>query len=934
MPFQKICARGGATRISVIIPLEYHRGLAVDCIRGWVSSQDYPRELYRVLVGAPADFDRGELQEVRALLGDEDLLLELDQGHDMTLIEDVARHADTDLLLFSESHCIPEPDALSYLVGVAQERSDWAAFSAPTHGLTSNLLSRIECDIYSKDIRGKLQSHDWLRVLDQCFLIRREAYDAVGGFRGEFGHFAEWLFAATMKTQGLKLGVAERAVVKHGYIGEYDDLEAFTVDFAYGQIKYLYEHSEEPAATLFPSIPELDALLEQTKDEHIRLMSYPTKDKAQILWLGLRKALHRDPVGSLGSYLAWASKCRAMSHADSKERLEEAVKAAFKAKAQLDQAIANEDSIAAHHLFVEWFSRLVQKGRYLYLAERHAVISNRAIVRTNDFARYGEWRAAGGFSPARVFGTHDAEGTEQGTIRWTLPCFQIILPLHAGAGRRIVLEWSTARPLNPTELVRVRLNGKNLPRSAISVQPTHLLIDVEVDVSGWHEMAVSVYPFQGAKDGRLFGLPLKLVNWLSVDQTVMGEQPSDASRYFLHVTKCGGTTAAILAANGFSVGQCFAPYSGAYESADFLLHPWSAHRVPFYSGHFAWTIAAAFPPGATRVTTMLRHPIDRLLSMYHYFQQRNRINRGASFEEWIRSEVRFQNTMVRHFIVDTSDDERTGAEAVSVHAKAALAEACKNLRGCVAVGLTEEMEDSVNLMAHELGFLPPEATGRFNATESRADISSVDPAFLAQLEEWFAPDFALYAEAQTIFKEHRAALHAEILGDLPMPSTSQVRMELRQRYMKKLRAEAEIQRERKEYRWTAMDAFHGENLHAREQDHEDILRWTAPGVAAKFHLPIRRLGGWKLELELHPAMDPEKIKKCKLTMDGTLLPSLIHQKTEGRRITLATKVVFDNRLRDAGDVPELAIEVPVSRGRSEFREIGIPLLGIRLIPEV
>ncbi|BEP95507.1 hypothetical protein GmRootA79_38910 [Acidovorax sp. A79] len=925
---------GGATRISVIIPLEYHRGLAVDCIRGWVSSQDYPRELYRVLIGAPADFDRGELQEVRTLLGGGDLLLELDQGHDMTLIEDVARHADTDLLLFSESHCIPEPDALSYLVGVAQERSDWAAFSAPTHGLTSNLLSRIECDIYSKDIRGKLQSHDWLRVLDQCFVIRREAYDAVGGFRGEFGHFAEWLFAATMKTQGLKLGVAERAVVKHGYIGEYDDLEAFTVDFAYGQIKYLYEHSEEPAATLFPSIPELDALLEQTKDEHIRLMSYPAKDKAQILWLGLRKILHRDPVGSLGPYLAWASKCRALSHSGSKERLEDAVKAASEAKAQLDQAIANEDSIAAHHLFVEWFSRLVQKGRYSYLAERHAVISKHTIVRPSDFARYGEWRAAGGFSPARVFGTHDAEGTEQGTIRWTLPCFQIILPLHAGEGRRVVLEWSTARPLNPTELVRIRLNGKNLPRSAISVQPTRLLIDVEVDVSGWHEIAVSVYPFQGAKDGRLFGLPLKLVNWLSVDQTVTREQPGDVSRYFLHVTKCGGTTAAILTANGYAADECFAPYSGAYEPADFLLHPWSAHRVPFYSGHFAWTIAAAFPPGDTRVATMLRHPIDRLLSMYHYFQQRNRINRGPSFEEWIRAEIRFQNTMVRHFIADTSDDEHTGAEAVSVRAKAALAEACKNLRQCVAVGLTEEMEDSVNLMAHELGFLPPEATGRFNATESRADISSVDPAFLAQLEEWFAPDFALYAEAQAIFKENRAALHAEILGNLPTPSTSQVRMELRQRYMKKLRAEADIQRESKEYRWTAMDVFHGENLHAREQDHEYILRWTAPGVATKFYLPIQRSGVWKLELELHPAMDSEKIDKCKLTMDGTLLPSLTHQKTEGRRITLATRVVFDKGLRDAGDVPELAIEVPVSRGRNEFREIGIPLLGIRLIPEV
>lgn len=500
-------------RISVIIPLEYHRGLATACIRGWVQEQDYPRHQYRVLIGVPADFDRNELEEIRSLLADRDLLLEFDQAHDMMLIEKVACQAGSDLLLFSESHCIPEPGALSYLVGIADANPDWDAFSAPTHGLTDNLLSRIECDIYSNDIRGKLQSHDWLRVLDQCFVIRRAAYDAVGGFRGEFGHFAEWLFAATMKMLGLKLGVAERAVVSHGYIGEYDDLEAFTVDFSYGQIKYLHQHSGESAAMLFPKIPELEAAVAQSPQERNRLMSYPAMDSWKTLGLALRKILHGETAGPLRSYLSWVAKSRDMSHPDLKKQLESAVKEASGVRRRLEKAIDREDAAMAHHRFVEWFACLVRKGRYTYLVESEQKVSWQANARIDDFPQGGRWQAAGGASCAHIFGTHDAEGTEQGEINWTLPCFQLMLPLHAGECQRVVLEWTAVRPINPTEILAVRLNGRVQPRSSISIEPTRLVIDAHIHSTGWHELAITVYPFKGGEDGRLLGVPLQSVTW-------------------------------------------------------------------------------------------------------------------------------------------------------------------------------------------------------------------------------------------------------------------------------------------------------------------------------------------------------------------------------------------------------------------------------------
>ena len=240
---------GRPFRVAVVIPLGLDRGIGVDCIRGWALEQDLPRERYQLLLGAPPDLDAKKREQIQRMLAPWDVMVALHDSHDMRLVEHAAGRADADLLLFSESHCIPQPDAVSYLVEQIDGHPDWAALSAPTRALADNPLAEIERDVYSRDIHGKL-SHDWLRVLDQCFLIRREAYDLTGGFRGAYGHFAEWLLAAAMRLRGLRIGVAERAVVSHKYIGDYDELERFTTDFAYGQIKYLHECRHEPAASL------------------------------------------------------------------------------------------------------------------------------------------------------------------------------------------------------------------------------------------------------------------------------------------------------------------------------------------------------------------------------------------------------------------------------------------------------------------------------------------------------------------------------------------------------------------------------------------------------------------------------------------------------------------------------------------------------------
>jgi hypothetical protein len=401
------------------------------------------------------------------------------------------------------------------LIGIADSHHHWSAFSASTDGMTHNQLSKIECDIYSQDIYEKLSSHPWLRVLDQCFVIRRDAYHQAGGFRSEFGHFAEWLFAATMKIQNLSLGVTDRAVISHGYIGEYTDLANFTLDFAWGQIKYLDKNADEPAALLFPSLPELDDFKLRTHEQRRRASEYAHKDRWQTLFVALRKILHLENAGPIGDYLHWLDDSRILT-GDNHEKLQAQAKAkADIAKAKLDHALKRGHQEIARTYFVEWFARLVKQGRYDYLAETYAGVSSAASEHAVIFTKEGVWFAGDDSLSLRMFNVHDVEENQDETIRWTLPIVQIFLPLQAGKDYSLDIKWSNVRPLNRSELIRVRLNGKEL--TSIKLQSTNLQLKTDIEQSDWHELSISVYPFQGLGDGRLLGLPLQTIHWLFIE---------------------------------------------------------------------------------------------------------------------------------------------------------------------------------------------------------------------------------------------------------------------------------------------------------------------------------------------------------------------------------------------------------------------------------
>ena len=244
-------------RFTVIIPLEFHRDQAEECLRRWTREQAYARSRYEILaVACRYSLSQEAFADLRAQLGPDDRLLLYDAPHDMALCAQAAGEAQGEVLLFTESHCLPEPNVLALADEVLQTHPDWAGFSGSTTRIIRNRLSVVEADMYEADTRDGMEQHSWRKVLDACFVVRVEHYHAAGGFRPELGHFAEWHLAARLHQQGYAIGYAPEVQVWHYYPGDIPALIEFSTDFTRGEMMYGSECVDDPSHSYFPEQTE------------------------------------------------------------------------------------------------------------------------------------------------------------------------------------------------------------------------------------------------------------------------------------------------------------------------------------------------------------------------------------------------------------------------------------------------------------------------------------------------------------------------------------------------------------------------------------------------------------------------------------------------------------------------------------------------------
>ena len=439
---------------SIVIPMEFHRGQWEQCWQSW-NAQTVERSLYEIILAVSPDFQRQNLLDELPV----DRVAFSNYSHDMGLCADGAEKARGEYLIFTEAHCRPEPDALEKCLEAIRENPDWEGFSCQSIPITHNRLSLAEADMYMADIEHAMHFHPWQKILDHCFVTRREAYEACGGFRPEFGHFAEWVLAANFFQLGYKLGYFPKARFHHYYIGTVRELRTFTHDFIAGEVRYFSE-LPNPSHGLLRCPPEW--ICQGNFDRRTARTNFNIAVKN--LW----------PPGARYKYLipSIAQIGRWIPPAISGDRIARACAMVTVLHSRIALSLAN--AIGSQNWLNARFKKYIAA---LIAYQRLAVVGDqRPTIRRMQLPGH---RAPGNevFS-LNTTGFHPEEQEALGnTFRWSEPAASVVLSIPAGA-QKIRIDCIPVRVLSSKACdLRFYFNGLRVPANQIRIEKDYALID-------------------------------------------------------------------------------------------------------------------------------------------------------------------------------------------------------------------------------------------------------------------------------------------------------------------------------------------------------------------------------------------------------------------------------------------------------------------------
>lgn len=483
-------------RFSVIIPLEFHRGQIEPCLERWARQQTFPGEQFEILAaGCRSSLDEETACSVWQRLRAHDRLLVFDEPHDVSLCVRGAKEARGELLFFTESHCLPEPDILTLIDDAFKRHPEWAGLSCQSVPVTPNRLSVIEADMYAADIQYGMLEHPWRKILDQCFAVRAAAYSDAGGFRPELGHFAEWHLAAHMHRKGYRIGYLPEARVHHHYSGDIGELLNFTRDFAQGEMRYFAAFREdecrayfsEPAEWLIHHLwdPRLSRLaLRLRRNARSRTMlkrMSPDERVARIQVFFAMRYLHASTALSLLSAVL-----RAQMHV---------------LMLRLSAGLVPGKS-AMRFFFLKTIGSMVNVERMRFIrAMKRETAFRTAAARSPMASMSWSMGDACAFPHCGYYACEEWQGRK---FRWSAPVAVMELPLLPGK-HELTLE---SLPIRTVSNLRFYIDG----RPVAAAQKGNLFeLQFEVPSDTPVSFALTCEPWRVADERRLLGLPVTLI---------------------------------------------------------------------------------------------------------------------------------------------------------------------------------------------------------------------------------------------------------------------------------------------------------------------------------------------------------------------------------------------------------------------------------------
>lgn len=231
---------------------------------------------------------------------------------------------------------------------------------------------------------------------------------------------------------------------------------------------------------------------------------------------------------------------------------------------------------------------------------------------------------------------------------------------------------------------------------------------------------------------------------------------------FTHMPKTGGVSVNTIVKKQYGAGRVLE--LGSKRPKDVLenivsMSFWTILRWRVISGHMIWGIHEWLPKSFTYFT-VLRNPIERILSTYSYASaspahhlHNDMVRRNMSLEEFIVWDQAVNINNLQCKLLSGLDPYKEN------HMPTVLMQARYNLDHYCLVGLTERFKESLSIFSGLFGWRNV-IIERQNVTPNRIKKKGVSPSTVRKIEEMNQYDLELYAFGQQLFAEQNRDIHS------------------------------------------------------------------------------------------------------------------------------------------------------------------------------